>query len=254
VVALSLVCGTAAAQEAAPQTSAATAPATTPETTTTSTSTTVVTSAEPMPAAASAEEAAPAPTPEKSCGLINHSCKGPHIALAIEGGASSYNEGGPFGFDTGIGSITKAGPAWGLRVGVEVNRWLAFDAHYTGTNNNGSGVGVPNGTVSLLTSAATAEIRLTAPIPYVQPYFFTGAGVYTTSITGDATAQGASPFFGSTEPGVPIGLGLSVPIADGVSAGAELTYHRFFGESFATDEELGGGDLTTMNAVIRARL
>ena len=253
MLALSLACGTAAAQEAAPATSDTPVAATTPATTT-ATSTTAVTSAEPMPAAPSPAEAAPAPTPEKSCGLINHSCKGPHIALAIEGGASSYNEGGPFGFNTGIGSVTKTGPSWGLRVGVELNRWLAFDAHYTGTNNGGSGVGAPNGSVSLLTSAATAEVRLTAPIPYVQPYFFTGAGVYSTSITGAATAQGSSPFFGSTEPGVPIGLGLNVPIADGVSAGAELTYHRFFGESFATDQQFGGGDLTTMNAVIRARM
>lgn len=75
-----------------------------------------------------------------------------------------------------------------------------------------------------------------------------------TSVTGSDNAQAATPLTGSTEFGVPIGLGLSIPITNGVSVGAELTYHRFFGESFSADEEFGGGDLTTMNAVVRGRL
>lgn len=53
---------------------------------------------------------------------------------------------------------------------------------------------------------------------------------------------------------MPFGVGLSIPISNGVSAGAELTYPRFFGESFSKDEEFGGGDLTTLDAIVRARL
>lgn len=120
-------------------------------------STTTVTSAEPT-----APYDAPA---EPSCGLVNRSCKDAHLALAIEGGVSSYNESNPFTFNTGTGSVSAAGPSWGLRVGVELSRWLAFDAHYMGTNDHGNGVATPNGSVSLFTSAATGEVRFTAPIP-----------------------------------------------------------------------------------------
>ena len=249
------VCGTAAAQETlppadtgmptvvTPQPTAEPAPTSAPATAT-QTSTTTVTSAEPMPYV-------PA---KKSCGLINHDCKGPHFALAIEGGAAAFQEAGPFAFNTGIGSVSSTGPSWGFRVGADLTRWLGVDAHYVGMNNRASGEAIPGGSVSLLTSGFTGELRFTAPIPYVQPYLLTGAGVYTTSITGSNAAQGKSPLFGSTEFGVPLGVGLSIPISDGVSAGGELTYHRFFGESFAGKEEIGGGDLTTMNTVVRARL
>ena len=38
-----------------------------------------------------------------------------------------------------------------------------------------------------------------------------------------------------------------------MSIGGELTYHRLFGEGFtANEEEIGGGDVTTFNAVVRA--
>ena len=234
-----LVSAEASADEPAPS-------ATDPSAAPSETSTTSVTSAEPT-----APPYAPA---EPSCGLVNRSCKGAHLALAIEGGASSYNESSPFSFNTGTGSVSASGPSWGLRVGVELSKWLAFDAHYMGTNNHANGVATPNGSVSLLTSTATGEARFTAPIPYVQPYLLLGAGLYSTSVTGSNTARAASPLTGSTEFGVPVGVGLSIPISNGVSAGAELTYHRLFGESFSKDEEFGGGDLTTMNAVIRARL
>lgn len=255
VLAAFFVCDAASAQEMTPQ-SPAPPPATDPSTDPAPTvaSTTMVTSAEPLPPRPSAEEREPSPSARKSCGLINHACSGPHVALALEGGASSFNESSPFAFNTGIGSVSTTGPSWGVRVGLELTSWLAFDAHYAGMNNHASGAGAPDGSVSLLTSGVTGEVRLTAPLPYVQPYLLTGAGVYSTSVTGSASAQGRSPLLGSTELGVPVGLGLSIPIAHGISAGAELTYHRFFGESFASDEEIGGGDLTTMNAVVRARL
>ncbi len=251
VLAAFFVCNVASAQETTPTADPPLAVA--PSTTAPATSTTV-TSAEPAPLPASPEEAAPTASQQKSCGLINHACTGTHVALALEGGASSFNESSPFGFSSGTGSVTKAGPSWGLRVGLEVTRWFAVDAHYSGMNNHASGVGAPNGSVSLLTSGVTGEVRLTAPIPYVQPYFYTGAGMYSTSVTGSDSAQGRSPLYGSTHLGVPVGLGLSVPISSGISAGAELTYHRFFGEVYANEEEFGGGDMTTMNAVLRARL
>ncbi len=188
------------------------------------------------------------------CTLGHSPCTYPHFALALEGGVSSFNEGGPFGFSAGVGAATAPGPSWGLRVGYEIKSWLAIDAHYIGMNDHVESALAPNGAVSLFTNAALAEVRLTIPLRYVQPYFFTGFGVYSTSITGTSGARAGAQFSGSTEPGVPIGLGLGIPITGGLSVGAELAYHRFFGESFAKDEEIGGGDLTTMNAVVRVRL
>ena len=165
----------------------------------------------------------PPPTPTVSnrnaCGLVAHSCKVPHLALAIDGGVSAFNESGPFGFNTGIGSITSAGPAWGARVGVELLKWFAIDVHYSGMDNHATGAGTPNGSVHLLTNAGTGELRFTAPLPYVQPYLFAGAGVYSTSITGSASAKAASPLFGHTEFGVPLGVGLKDPRVVGGGSG-----------------------------------
>lgn len=242
------VCGAASAQEqVAPPPAAPPPPAavpTYPAYATTAVSTTTITSAEP-------QVAMPKP---KSCGLINHACKVPHFTLAVDGGAAAFNESGPLGFGTGTGAVTSGGPSWGVRVGAELLSWLAVDAHYMGMSNSGRGAATPNGDVRLLTSAVTGEVRFTAPLPYVHPYVYGGAGVYSTSVTGDDSAQAASPMHGSTEFGVPMGAGIDVPIKDGISAGAEVTYHRFFGEEFSGTEEIGGGDLTTANAVIRARL
>jgi hypothetical protein len=192
--------------------------------------------------------------PKEPCGFIHHPCMYPHLALAVEGGVAIFNESGPFGFTTGVGAGTYPGASWGLRVGVELLRWLAIDAHYIGMDNHARANRAPVGAVGLFTNAATAELRFTLPIPYVQPYLFTGAGVYSTSVTGSTTARAASPYFGSTELGVPIGLGVAVQITNALSLGGELTYHRLFGESFATDDDVGGGDLTTFNLLLRGRI
>lgn len=164
------------------------------------------------------------------------------------------NEGGPFGFDTGVGTVTTLGTAWGARVGVEFLRWFAIDAHYIGMRDHANGLGAPNGSVSLLTSAVTGEARFTLPTPFVQPYLFVGAGVYSTSITGSDGAKAASPLYGSTEFGMPIGIGANVSLGRALTIGPELTYHRLFGEAFADDDEIGGGDFLTFNLVLRARL
>ena len=234
----------------------------------TTTSTTSTTTAATVPAATSTttttsldyssqrpvdESTPPVPTHEKPCGLINKSCKGPHLEASIEGGAASFNESGPFGFSTGIGSASKFGGTWGIRVGASLTKWLALDAHYVGMNNRATGAGTPDGSVSLFTSGVTGEFRLTAPIPYVQPYIVGGAGVYTTSVTGGDVALRKSPLYGSTEFGIPMGVGLTIPISNGVSVGGEATYHRFFGEAFSDVEEIGGGDLTTFAGVVRAQ-
>jgi opacity protein-like surface antigen len=185
----------------------------------------------------------------RRCTLRHRACSYPHLSAAVDGGVSHFAEGSPFGFDTGLGSISAWGPAWGLRVGGEILPWFAVEAHYIGAYNRADRSVSVGGRRGLLTSAATAEARFTVPLHYVQPYLFVGAGMYSTSISGSSTS---TELTSSTELGVPIGLGFGVPLTPGLSLGAELAYHRLFGESMAADDEIGGGDPLAVNAVLRA--
>jgi hypothetical protein len=137
-----------------------------------------------------------------------------------------------------------------LRAGVELTRWFALEAHYIGMSNHADESVSVGGSRGLFTNAVTAELRFTAPTPLIQPYLFFGAGWYSTSVSGASTR---TQLTGSSELGVPIGVGLQIPLRRGVSLGAEATYHRFFGESFAEDEDIGGGEPFSLNAVLRFR-
>ena len=192
---------------------------------------------------------------EKRCGLIDHSCKHPHVEFALDGGAASFNESGPFSFNTSIGHVTSTGPAWGARVGTNLFRWLGVDAHYIGMNNDVHGAASSTvGSTALLTSGGTVEVRFILPIPFVQPYALVGGGIYHTAVTGSDAARANSQLFSGTSWGMPLGVGLNIPIQDGVSLGAEAVYHRMFGESYSLNADFNGGDLTTFNAVVRANL
>ena len=43
----------------------------------------------------------------------------PALTFGAELGAGALDEGHPFAFDDGTGSVTNAGPYWGLRLGVD---------------------------------------------------------------------------------------------------------------------------------------
>ena len=109
---------------------------------------------------------------------------GPKLMLGVDLGVSEMTETGPFGFNKGVGSATDAGPAWGLRVGVELFSWLAVEARYVGMYNGAQASVSPAGSVAFLTTGADAVVRLTAPLPYVHPYIFAGAGYYDVGLTG----------------------------------------------------------------------
>ncbi len=177
----------------------------------------------------------------------------PRLAVDVEGGFSSFTEGGPFGFRNGTGSATSTGPSWGARAGVEFLPWLAVDAHYLGIYNP-VGAGVSHtGSVGLLTTAAIAELRLTVPARFVQPYAFTGIGNYAVSLVGSREARSGSLLYGNSQPGVPFGLGLGIPVNHSVTVGFETSYNFLIGESFSKVESIAGGDPVVANAVVRAR-
>lgn len=187
----------------------------------------------------------------------NRAWAGPELMLGVDLGFSAMTETGPFGLNNGVGGATQAGPAWGVRAGVEVLPWLGFEARYVGMYNGIQASMSPAGGAAFFTTGGEAVARLTLPmIPFVHPYAFGGVGYYSTSLVGSSVARGATPFNSSSEPGVPMGVGFDDPLTWYMSIDAEATYHFLIGESFSavTTNEIGGGDYSTVNAVLRVRL
>jgi len=180
---------------------------------------------------------------------------GPRFVFGVDLGVSAMNEHGPFGFGNGVGTVTDAGPAWGLRGGVELLPWLALEAHYVGMYNSATRAVSPLGSVGFLTTAGDAVLRLTLPLPYVQPYILGGIGYYDVALVGPANALPGSQLFSSYQPGIPMGVGFDVPLSWHVSLGFEATYHYQIGEIYSSNTEGGidGGDISTFNAVMRFR-
>ena len=178
------------------------------------------------------------------------------ILLCADLGVSAMDETGPFGFNRGVGAVTEAGPAWGLRAGIEVLSWLAFEARYVGMSNSVQASVSPAGSVGYLTTGGEAVVRLTAPLPLVHLYIFGGVGYYDNSLVGSSNATAGSTLISSSQSGIPMGFGLDVPLTWHLSLGAEATYHFLLGERFSavTTNGIDGGDLSTFNMVLRVRL
>jgi len=181
---------------------------------------------------------------------------GPVLVLGADLGVSVMNETGPFGLGKGVGAVMDAGPAWGLRAGVDFFSWLGLEARYVGMYNAAQASVSPAGSTGYLTTGGEAVVRFTAPLPFVHPYIFGGVGYYDSALVGSSTAQGGSVLHSSSQPGIPMGFGLDVPLTWYLSLGVEATYHFMLGEDYSsvTTNGIDGGDLSTVNAVVRLRL
>ena len=186
---------------------------------------------------------------------------GPELMFGGDLGLSTMTETGPFGFNKGVGGVTDAGPAWGVRAGLELFPSLGVEARYVGMYNSAQSSVSPTGSVGFLTTGGEAVVRITAPTPYVRPYIFGGIGYYDVSLIGSSRAQESSLLHSSSQPGIPLGFGFDVPITWYVSVGLEATYHFQLGEDYSTDKTttkggagIDGGDLSTFNALVRVRL
>jgi hypothetical protein len=186
---------------------------------------------------------------------------GPELMFGMDLGFSAMTETGPFAFNKGVGGVTGAGPAWGLRAGVELFPWLGLEARYVGMYNSAQSLVSPAGNVGFLTTGAEAVVRITAPTPYVRPYIFGGAAYYDVSLVGSSRAQESSVLHSSSQPGIPLGFGFDLPLTWYLSLDLEATYHFQLGEDYSTDTTttkggagIDGGDLSTFNAVARVRL
>ena len=97
-------------------------------------------------------------------------------------------------------------------------------------------------------------LRLVVPTPYVRPYVFGGIGYYDFARVG-TDVTGASALVSSSQPGVPMGVGLEVPIARRWSIAVEGTFRFQIGESFApSNEDIDGADQTTLSGILKLRL
>jgi hypothetical protein len=186
----------------------------------------------------------------------DESTSGIRLMFGLDVGVLKMTESGPFGFGNGVGSVTDPGPSWGLRAGVELLPWLAFEARYVGTYAGLQSSVSPAGTLGFLTTAGEIMARFTAPLPYVHPYILGGVGYYDVALVGGDAAKAASPLFSSDQVGIPLGFGVDVPLSWHLSLGAEAAYHFQIGESFSSVKanEIDGGDLTTFDIVARIRL
>jgi hypothetical protein len=181
---------------------------------------------------------------------------GPQIMLGAELGLSVMTETGPFGFNKGVGGVTEGGPAWGVRAGIELFRWLGLEARYVGMYNAVQASESPTGGLGFFTTGGEAVVRLTAPTPFVRPYIFGGVAYYDISLVGSSNALAGSVLHSSSQPGIPVGFGFDVPLTWYLSADVEAMWHYQWGESFSAVKTNGidGGDISTVNAVVRVRL
>ena len=179
----------------------------------------------------------------------NRTWAGPEIELGVGVGLSAMNESGPLGFDNGVGTVMNPGPAWSLLAGVEILPWLALEARYLGMYDSAKAAVSSSG--GFLGSAGTAVVRLTAPLPYVHPYVFGGIGYYDFHLAGSS----ASVLHSSSQAGIPMGIGIDVPLGYHLSIGVEASYHFQISESFSdvTTNGIDGGDVTRFDLVWRAR-
>jgi Outer membrane protein beta-barrel domain len=178
----------------------------------------------------------------------------PVLTWGLELGVGHLNEGHPFAFDDGVGGVTSAGPAWGLRLGVDLLSWLGLEARYFGAFNDGKGIVTVGGDVAYLLSSGELVVRLTLPVPFARPYIFSGIGVYNFQLTGTPAARTASLLNSTTQAGVPIGVGVEFPLSWHFSLAVEATYHFQLGESFSSVDNIAGGDFSTLTGVMRFRM
>lgn len=178
------------------------------------------------------------------------------VVLAADLGLAKMTESGPLGFRNGVGSVTDAGPSWGVRAGVEFLPWIAIEVRYAGARMAVQGALSPGGSTAYVLSVGDLTLRLTAPLPWVRPYVFGGVGYADVALSGSQEAKAASSLFSSSQLEIPMGLGVDIPLTWHLSIGAEATYHFQWGESYSNDTNNGidGGDIDTFEFLVRARL
>ena len=177
----------------------------------------------------------------------------PRFNLALEGGVAFTGVAGNSVFRSGEqGAGVHPGASWGARGGLEWLSWLGFEARYLGAYHHNSNTGMAD-TSRVLTSAGIVVVRVTLPIRFLRPYAFAGVGVYVSSVAMSGPVTPADPT--RVRAGVPLGIGLEVPIGWRFAIGVEATYHRLFGgETTSGAAEVSPRDLVTTNALLRFRL
>jgi len=113
----------------------------------------------------------------------------------------------------------------------------------------------PAASVGFVTTGGKRFLRLTAPLPFVRPYVFGGVGT-TTSLWPARRTRRQDRCSTRAPAGPPHRFRPRRPAHWYLSLDAEATYHYLIGESFSavTTNGIDGGDVSTVNAVLRVRM
>jgi hypothetical protein len=158
---------------------------------------------------------------------------------------------GGAGFGGNFRNVVHSGPIWGARVGLDFSDWLGIEARYIGMFNKG--VDTVSEASSLLSGGA-AQVRLTAPIPYVRLYGFGGVGFYHHNVVGNSIDRQNSPILNSTSGGIPVGGGLELPITRYFAIGAEGGYTFYFSSNLTNNPATDQGGFWNASGLLRFRL
>jgi hypothetical protein len=175
----------------------------------------------PPPAAAQPVEPAPGGTVEQPV-VVQQRERKPLFDTSLEVG---------FGDFTGsLGGRTSVGPAYGVRVGFTLWKFMSMAARYRGSIHAASaGTGIDND--SLMTNGIDASLRV-APFAFlgITPYGFAGIGaMHVASVVGGPVTNNFDSGWAGQ---VPVGGGLQITPVRWLGLGAEASYNFLFSEQF----------------------
>jgi hypothetical protein len=151
----------------------------------------------------------------------------PFLSLGVEGGIMAVDSSSP---------RSDAGGAFGLRGGVGFLGPTRLELRYLRGSLDASGH-------SIRSSELAGQLRLTVPTPVVKPYLFAGVGRRSIQL-GDAPSDDAWVS--------PLGAGIDLPIALGLVAAPEFTWHHRL--SGASSQPFASYDSWNASLVLRLDL
>jgi opacity protein-like surface antigen len=156
--------------------------------------------------------------------------QGPYFLLGL----------GVEGYTGKLAPNVDPGPSYGVVVGYRLNDYLGLELGYSGGvgNLSVSSQGFSIGNPDLVRNGGQAAVVLGLTPTRLQPYVLAGIGVERYSVRSGTWFQ----FFDDTGGYAPVGAGLRFQINPRLTAEVRGSYSFLFGQDFAGNQDLGGGD------------
>ena len=137
-------------------------------------------------------------------------------------------------------SVGNAGGALGLRAGVGFLGPTRLEARYLRASVDAAGE-------SASMTEIAGQLRLTVPVPVVQPYGFVGLARRSTDVSSGMTRTSDDAWM------LPYGAGIDIPLLPFFVLAPELTWHRRLSDEPLVPV-LAGGDSWNLSLVVRLDL